>query len=74
MPAQHHRHQLDEDGGGDVGGDQVGQQDVAGLGEEAGAVLDGGQDDHVEDGGQGAQGHLDEDEEASGSHLEVGQP
>ena len=44
-------------------------QEVSRLWEEPVAVLDGGQDDHVEDGAEETEGHLNEDIQATRSHL-----
>ena len=69
LPTEDDRHKLDKDGDSDVCRADVGDQEVGRLREQTVAVLDGGQDDHVEDGGEEAEGHLDEDIHTACSHL-----
>ena len=71
LPTEDDRHKLDKDGDSDVCRADVGDQEVGRLGEQAVAVLDGGQDDHVEDGGEEAEGHLDEDIHTACCHLRM---
>ena len=71
LPTKDDRHELDKDGDSDVCRADVGHQEVGRLGKQAVAVLDGGQDDHVEDGGEEAEGHLDEDIHTACCHLRM---
>ena len=49
---------LDKGGDDDIGGGQGGEHDVVQVPAEDGAVLDGDEDDHIEDGAEDAEAEV----------------
>ena len=69
VTTDHRGEQLQEGRDDDVGHTEAGQEAVVRLLQEVGAVLDGGHNDHVEDGGEDAETEVQRDKDSTSGEV-----